>query len=96
MWNIYKGMKKKVRISENDLVKLIEKVITEEPSKQFRTYGMNLVGKSDEEKSRDRKIEYFMNVFLPRFEEIKQVHGLNFTIDLLNNLAVEVDEVNED
>jgi hypothetical protein len=57
---------------------------------------MDVVGKSDEEKSRDRKIQYFMNVFLPRFEEIKQVHGLNFTIDLLNNLAVEVDEVNED
>lgn len=89
-------MKKKVRISENDLVKLIEKVITEEPNPQFRTYGMDVVGKSDEEKSRDRKIQYFMNVFLPRFEEIKQVHGLNFTIDLLNNLATEVDEVNED
>lgn len=89
-------MKNKVRISENDLVKLIEKVITEEPNPKFRTYGMDVVGKSDEEKSRDRKIQYFMNVFLPRFEEIKQVHGLNFTIDLLNNLAVEVDEVNED
>jgi hypothetical protein len=57
---------------------------------------MDLVGKSNEEKSNERKIQYFLNIFLPRFEEIKQVHGLNFTIELLNNLAIEVDEVNED
>lgn len=88
-------MKKKVRISENDLVKLIEKVITEKPSSQFRTFGVDLVGKTDEEKSKQRRIDYFMNIFLPRFEEIKEVHGLNFTIELLNNLAAEVDEVNE-
>jgi hypothetical protein len=37
-----------------------------------------------------------MQIFLPRFKEIKQVHGLDFAIELLNNLAIEIDEVNED
>jgi hypothetical protein len=89
-------MKKKVLLSESDLVQLIENFLTENPNPEFRTFGMDLVGKSDEEKSNERKIQYFLNIFLPRFEEIKQVHGLNFTIELLNNLATEVDEVNEE
>ncbi len=89
-------MKKKVLLSESELVQLIENFLTEEPNPEFRTFGVDLVGKSDEEKSKERKIQYFLNIFLPRFEEIKQVHGLNFTIELLNNLAIEVDEVNED
>jgi hypothetical protein len=89
-------MKKKVLLSESDLVQLIENFLTENPNPEFRTFGMDLVGKSDEEKSNERKIQYFLNIFLPRFEEIKQVHGLNFTIELLNNLAVEIDEINEE
>jgi hypothetical protein len=89
-------MKKKVLLSESELVQLIENFLTENPNPEFRTFGMDLVGKSDEEKSNERKIQYFLNIFLPRFEEIKQVHGLNFTIELLNNLATEVDEVNEE
>jgi hypothetical protein len=89
-------MKKKVLLSESELVQLIENFLTENPNPEFRTFGMDLVGKSNEEKSNERKIQYFLNIFLPRFEEIKQVHGLNFTIELLNNLAIEVDEVNED
>ena len=89
-------MKKKVLLSESELVQLIENFLSEDPNPEFRTFGVDLVGKSDEEKSRQRKIDYFLNIFLPRFEEIKQVHGLNFTIELLNNLATEVDEVNED
>jgi hypothetical protein len=89
-------MKKKVLLSESELVQLIENFLTEDPNPEFRTFGMDLVGKSDEEKSNERKIQYFLNIFSPRFEEIKQVHGLNFTIELLNNLAIEVDEVNED
>ena len=89
-------MKKKVLLSESDLVQLIENFLTENPNPEFRTFGMDLVGKSDEEKSNERKIQYFLNIFLPRFEEIKKVHGLNFTIELLNNLATEVDEVNEE
>jgi hypothetical protein len=89
-------MKKKVLLSESELVQLIENFLTENPNPEFRTFGMDLVGKSDEEKSNERKIQYFLNIFLPRFEEIKKVHGLNFTIELLNNLATEVDEVNEE
>lgn len=89
-------MKKKVLLSESELVQLIENFLTEEPNPEFRTFGVDLVGKSDEEKSKGRMIRYFLDIFLPRFEEIKQVHGLNFTIELLNNLAIEVDEVNED
>lgn len=89
-------MKKKVLLSESELVQLIENFLTEDPNPEFRTFGMDLVGKSNEEKSNERKIQYFLNIFLPRFEEIKQVHGLNFTIELLNNLATEVDEVNEE
>jgi len=89
-------MKKKVLLSESELVQLIENFLNEDPNPEFRTFGVDLVGKSDEEKSKQRKLQYFLNIFLPRFEEIKQVHGLNFTIELLNNLASEVDEVNEE
>jgi hypothetical protein len=89
-------MKKKVLLSESELAQLIENFLTEDPNPEFRTFGVDLVGKSDEEKSKQRKIDYFLNIFLPRFEEIKQVHGLNFTIELLNNLAVEIDEINEE
>jgi hypothetical protein len=89
-------MKTKVLISESDLVELIEKVITEEPNSESKDSEMNLVGISDKEKSNQRKLNYFKNIFLPRFEEIKKIHGLNFTIELLNNIALEVDEVTED
>ena len=89
-------MKKKVLLSESNLVQLIESFINEDPNPRFRSFGVDLVGKSDEEKSKDRKIDYFMQIFLPRFKEIKQVHGLDFAIELLNNLAIEIDEVNED
>jgi hypothetical protein len=89
-------MKKKVLLSESDLVQLIESFINEDPNPRFRSFGVDLVGKSAEEKSKDRKIDYFMQIFFPRFKEIKQVHGLDFAIELLNNLAIEIDEVNED
>jgi hypothetical protein len=89
-------MKKKVLLSESNLVQLIENFINEDPNPRFRSFGVDLVGKSDEEKSKDRKIDYFMQIFFPRFKEIKQVHGLDFAIELLNNLAIEIDEVNED
>jgi hypothetical protein len=80
-------MKNKVRISESDLVKLIEKVINEESKTQFRTVGMDLVGKSDEEKSMEIKVDYFLNIFLPRFQQIKEVHGLDLTFELIKRLA---------
>ena len=60
-------MKNKVRISEGNLVKLIEKVINEESKTQFRTVGIDLVGKSDEEKSMEIKIDYFLNIFLQSY-----------------------------
>jgi hypothetical protein len=80
-------MKNKVRISEGNLVKLIEKVINEESKTQFRTVGMDLVGKSDEEKSMEIKVDYFLNIFLPRFQQIKEVHGLDLTFELIKRLA---------
>jgi hypothetical protein len=80
-------MKNKVRISEGNLVKLIEKVINEESKTQFRTVGMDLVGKSDEEKSMEIKVDYFLNIFLPRFQQIKEVHGLELTFELIKRLA---------
>ena len=86
-------MKNKVRISEGDLVKLIEKVINEESKTQFRTVGMDLVGKSDEEKSMEIKIDYFLNIFLPRFQQIKEVHGLELTFELIKRLAERVENI---
>lgn len=88
-------MGKKVRISEADLIDLIEKVITEEPMMDMNSFGFNMLGKSEEEKSKIRKLDYFERIFLPRFQEIKDVHGLEFVIELLNNLAVSVDEVQD-
>ena len=86
-------MKNKVRISEGNLVKLIEKVINEESKTQFRTVGMDLVGKSDEEKSREIKVDYFLNIFLPRFQQIKEVHGLELTFELIKRLAERVENL---
>lgn len=86
-------MKNKVRISEDNLVKLIEKVINEESKTQFRTVGMDLVGKSDEEKSMEIKIDYFLNIFLPRFQQIKEVHGLELTFELIKRLAERVENI---
>lgn len=89
-------MKKKIRVSENELVELIEKILTEEPHPDMETFGMRMFDKSEEEKSKARKLDYFTNIFLPRFQEIKEIHGLDFTIELLNNLSFLVDEVSED
>ena len=86
-------MKNKVRISEGDLVRLIENVINEESKTQFRTVGMDLVGKSDEEKSMEIKIDYFLNIFLPRFQQIKEVHGLELTFELIKRLAERVENI---
>ena len=86
-------MKNKVRISEGNLVKLIEKVINEESKTQFRTVGMDLVGKSDEEKSMEIKIDYFLNICLPRFQQIKEVHGLELTFELIKRLAERVENI---
>ena len=86
-------MKNKVRISEGNLVKLIEKVINEESKTQFRTVGIDLVGKSDEEKSMEIKIDYFLNIFLPRFQQIKEVHGLELTFELIKRLAERVENI---
>lgn len=88
-------MGKKVRISESDLIDLIEKVIKEEPMMDMDSFGFNMLGKSEEEKSKIRKLDYFERIFLPRFQEIKDVHGLEFVIELLNNLAISVDEIQD-
>jgi hypothetical protein len=88
-------MGNKVRISEADLVDLIEKVIKEEPMMDMNSFGFNMLGKSEEEKSTIRKLDYFERIFIPRFQEIKDLHGLEFVIKLLNNLAVAVDEVKD-
>jgi hypothetical protein len=88
-------MGNKVRISEADLVDLIEKVIKEESMMDMNSFGFNMLGKSEEEKSTIRKLDYFERIFIPRFQEIKDLHGLEFVIKLLNNLAVAVDEVKD-
>lgn len=86
-------MGQKIRISETELVNLIEKIISEEPMADMESFGFDLRGKTEEEKSKMRKLDYFERIFLPRFQEIKEVHGLEFTIELLNNLAIAVDEI---
>ena len=43
-------MRKKVRISEADLIDLIEKVIKEEPMMDMNSFGFDMLGKSEEEK----------------------------------------------
>lgn len=86
-------MKRKVRLTENELVDLINKILTEDP--QRRSFGMDLRGKTPEQQSKERKLDYFTEIFLPRFQEVREIHGLDFTIELLNNLSFLVDEVDE-
>ena len=95
MGYIYCIMKNKIRISESELVELIQKVLSEQPMMDKKSLGYDMIGKTEEEKSKARKLDYFENIFLPRFQEIKEVHGLEFVIELLNNLAVAVDEVED-
>jgi hypothetical protein len=54
---------------------------------------MDLVGKSDEEKSMEIKVDYFLNIFLPRFQQIKEVHGLELTFELIKRLAERVENL---
>lgn len=88
-------MAQKIRISETDLVNLIEKVISEAPMSDMESFGFDSIGKTEEQKSKERKLNYFEGIFLPRFQEIKDVHGLEFVIELLNNLAISVDEIQD-
>jgi hypothetical protein len=88
-------MKNKIRISESELVELIQKVLSEQPMMDRKGLGYDMIGKTEEEKSKARKLDYFENIFLPRFQKIKEVHGLEFVIELLNNLAIGVDEVED-
>lgn len=95
MLHIYNIMAQKIRISETDLVNLIEKVISEAPMSDMESFGFDSIGKTEEQKSKERKLNYFEGIFLPRFQEIKDVHGLEFVIELLNNLAISVDEIQD-
>jgi len=40
-----------------------------------------------EELSKKRKMEYFGNIFFPRFTEIRDIHGMDFTLELLEALV---------
>jgi hypothetical protein len=33
------------------------------------------------------KVDYFLNIFLPRFQQIKEVHGLELTFELIKRLV---------
>lgn len=88
-------MKNKIRISESELVELIQKVLSEQPMMDRKGLGYDMIGKTEEQKSKARKLDYFEKIFLPRFQEMKEAYGLEFVIELLNNLAVAVDEVED-
>lgn len=79
-------MKNKLRISENDLIILIENFIKEDFKASKKTFGRDNRGMTDEEKAKEMKMEYFSNIFESRFREIKEVHGLELTVALLNHL----------
>lgn len=89
-------MGKKVRLSESELVKVVRKMVSEQSISDMESFGFKMHGPSKEEKSRKNKMDYFMKIYLPKFNEIKDTHGLEFTIALLNELAVMVDEFEED
>jgi len=89
-------MKKKVRLLESELVDVVRKIVSEQSISDMESFGFKMGGPSKEEKSRKNKMDYFMNIYLPKFNDIKDTHGLEFTIALLNELAVMVDEVEED
>ena len=74
-------MGKKIRLSENQLIEMIQDILSEQ------SFGGDLRGLSPEELSKKRKMEYFGNIFFPRFTEIKDIHGMDFTIELLEALA---------
>lgn len=89
-------MGKKVTLSESELVNVVRKIVSEQSITDMESFGFKMNGPSKEEKSKKNKMDYFMNIYLPKFNEIKDTHGLDFTIALLNELAVMVDEVEED
>lgn len=82
-------MGKKIRLSENQLIEMIQDILSERP------FSGDLRGLNPEELSKKRKMEYFGNIFLPRFQEIKDVHGLEFVVELLENLSVQVGEIED-
>jgi hypothetical protein len=62
-------------LSESDLVQLIENFLTENPNPEFRTFGMDLVGKSDEETVAILKdlVEKTPNIQQERTNEINEL-----------------------
>lgn len=74
-------MGKKIRLSENQLIEMIQDILSEQP------FSGDLRGLNPEELSKKRKMEYFGNIFFPRFTEIRDIHGMDFTIELLEALA---------
>lgn len=73
-------MGRKIRLSEHELIDLIQNIVGEQQ------FGGDLRDLNPEELSKKRKMEYFGNIFMPRFAEIAEIHGMDFTMELLEAL----------
>lgn len=80
-------MGKKIRLSENELIELIQNIISEQ------SFGGDLRDLNPEELSQRRKMEYFGKIFLPRFGEIRDIHGIDFTLKLLEEISNKLKEL---
>lgn len=94
-FNILIVIKNKIRITESDFVKIIKKIISEESNDDIKNLDMEMGMMSKEQISKKTKMSYFINIYLRKFNEIKEFHGLEFTTDLLLRLSEMINKENK-
>jgi hypothetical protein len=75
---------KVVKLTEKDLEKIFEKIISEEKGLP-QSFGFNMV-QDKKKSSRDRKIDILSQKFLPKFDEIAKEYGEDVAIEAAEEL----------
>lgn len=76
---------KVVKLTEKDLEKIFEKIISEEKGLP-QSFGFNMA-QEKKKSSRDRKIEILSQRFVPRFDEIAKEYGEDVAIEVAEQLV---------
>jgi len=76
---------KVVKLTEKDLEKIFEKIISEERGLP-QSFGFNM-SQEKKKSSRDRKIDILSQRFVPKFDEIAKEYGEDVAIEVAQGLV---------
>lgn len=76
---------KVVKLTEKDLEKIFEKIISEERGLP-QSFGFNM-SQEKKKSSRDRKIDILSQRFVPKFDEIAKEYGEDVAIEVAQRLV---------